>query len=231
MQQETQENQEAIAVNSRVQTVENYENPKEYYVNSMDKTGNANSIGFFFFGFSTFLSCLTLVKAYDSNPAIFSFCFFGGGLVQFICGFLEWQKGNTVSANIFIGWGIYNIVFPINQLLPVWGWTTGFSKTAQGCTNLTWLYFATVILLGSFKGPIIYILMDASIVLLNLFSVAGAFAESEKLLKVAGSFGMIVSFFALYVATAFFINESYGKVIIPFFAKGEKIGEKLIKKH
>lgn len=211
------------SVNSFINDTEN--NP--LFIKKYPHAGDLTPFAFFAFGITQIIGCLQGLGAIENCPAVLSGNLFVGGLVQFLVGIYENNKGNYLTSNIFFGYGIYNFhVFGYN-MMTILGFEKEIDSKGLGVFNLMWFFFALRIILEVLHYQIAFIVMNILVVLSYLLNTIAAFGNYDGLRKAACVVCIMDSIIAIYISYAIEFKNIYGKDILPL---GEWYQEKKVKK-
>lgn len=180
---------------------------------SSNHLGNPGHLGLFAFAMTTWLLSLINAGFFDAKSLglvlVMAFAF--GGAAQIIAGIMEFKKGNTFGLTTCISFGAF-----------WWSWAL-FVVFFQGETSgmfiawylVLWATFTLVLLLAALQYSwILKALLFFVTVTLYVLAI-GSGAESLFFTHLGGYLGLLSAFCAFYIAAAGFINESYGKAILP----------------
>jgi succinate-acetate transporter protein len=143
-----------------------------------------------------------------------------GGIVQLLAGMWEFRRDNTIAATLFSAYGGFLIAFGL-AFVPTLGVASALTRagvlhTALGLFFLCWTIFSAVLLLGSLRTNLAFLivlaLMFLSFLLLTIGELAGA---SAILLVIGGWLGIVSALVAWYVALAGMVNGGHSVFRLP----------------
>lgn len=196
-----------------------------------DIHGESISLCLFSYGLTTILFNLSLVGAYENSSLLLAIEFVFGGCVLFFSGLLEWIKGNTTMGISWMNVGSIWLINVCDALFNKWGWAGPADKNAYGTYFLVWWVFTVFFLICVLDSDPLTILALVTVSANFLLITISYYAESSKVLKVAGYFGIVSGVVAYYLAGKLYINDHYKKVLLPAFGKGEVLGSPIKPKY
>lgn len=180
---------------------------------SSNHLGNPRHLGLFGFAMTTWLLSLINAGFFDAKSMglVVGMAFAFGGTTQMIAGIMEFKRGNTFGLTTCIGFGAF-----------WWSWAL-FVVFFQAETSgvfiawylALWATFTLVLLLAALKYSLILKMLLFFAVLTLYVLAIGSAAGSLFFTRAGGYLGLVTAFCAFYIAAAGFINESYGKTILP----------------
>jgi uncharacterized protein len=93
----------------------------------------------------------------------------------------------------------------------------------MGCYLFIWGVFTTGNCFASWKGSKVIWLVFVEVAILFYLLAIGAWSGNVEVTKAAGAIGVKIGFLATYAGAAEFINEMYGKTVLPLISPGEKM--------
>ena len=188
-------------------------NKLDYYANAIPIGAFCNALAFITYGF---YRC----RVYDTNETfLWAVMFTFGAIGQLTAGFLEWIKGRTFPATLYLTLGAYCLTHYFIYILPrkwiydenpsLGGYNYLYSNHGSLCvfySGLTCLGFA--LLLFSFRSNIWFILQCLTTL---AFFIVRAIGEGQDCLGVkknaAGILEAIAGFFSLLVGISQLVNN------------------------
>lgn len=180
-----------------------------------DGTASPGPLGLFAFGMCTVLLSLINAGIIGMDSMIFSMGLFYGGLTQILVGLMEGKKGNTFGLVAFTSYGIFWISFVAINVLPAQGWMAPASEGGMIAYLVMWCVFSTMLFIGTLKLNRLLQVLFATVVLLFLLLIIGSSTGNGNIIIVAGYEGIVCGLVSLYAATAFLLNEMYGRTLLP----------------
>jgi succinate-acetate transporter protein len=182
-----------------------------------DMTANPGALGLAAFGLTTVLLNLVNAKLIPFDSMIVAMGIFYGGLAQLIAGSMEWKKGNTFGMVAFTSYGVFWLSFIAIQLLPSLGLAPAASNMSIVGFLLLWAIFTIIMFVGTLRicKALAFVFGTADILFLML--AAHAYTGNADIGTIAGYFGLIVGFAALYTGLAQVINELYHRELMPIW--------------
>lgn len=185
---------------------------------SASKLANPAPLGLFAFGITTLL--LNLVNSEAVEPETISlvlgYGMFFGGLAQFCAGMWEFRTGNTFGATAFSAYGAFWMGLAFWHVLADGGVLHASSEFKGG-------FAAYLAVWGMFTGLMFIPALKLSrgiqsifFTLTVLFFLLAAGQYNETVHMVAGFWGILCAFTAIYTAWALLTNEIYEKDILPW---------------
>lgn len=189
-----------------------------------DVTANPAPLGLCGFGLTTLLlnlhnAGIPGMETFDSM--IMAMGIFFGGLAQAVVGKLEWQKNNMFGMVAFSSYGFFWIILVSLLMLPKMGLGEAPSATAMGWFLLVWGIFSFGLWIATFTHGLFMQILFATVVLLFWLLAAadflkGAGSPLAGTIKILGGIdGIICGSFALYIALATVVNDSFKRQVLP----------------
>lgn len=178
------------------------------------RIGTAGPIAIFAFGTTVLLCNIPVAGLCPTNAFTACMAIFVGGMVQFVAGYVELVNKNTVGCIICTGYGGYNFVLGVTDLLPssvIASATDGF----MGAFFFTWMFFAFTVLLMGLRGPIFGTVLNIFIVINFFLSAVGHWSGNETLLRAVGFEGIVAGSMAVYSGLAQSVNVAYQRNVFP----------------
>eukprot|EP00796_Vickermania_ingenoplastis_P008587 gene8587-6027_t len=177
------------------------------------RIGLPGPIALFGFGSTVVLANLAVAGLCDHNAFMDCMAIFHGGLVQFVCGYFELVNKNTVGCIICTGYGAYNLILGMANVLPA---STGvITDNFMGGFFCVWMFYALTVFLMCVKGPIMGSVLNFMVVLNFLCNAAGNWATNTALLHFAGYEGIVLGSVAIYMGMAFSLSAAHGHNVLP----------------
>lgn len=189
----------------------------------LDTTANPGALGLAAFGLTTVLLNLVNAKLIPFDAMIISMGIFYGGLAQIIAGSMEWKKGNTFGMVAFTSYGVFWLSFVAIMLLPAMGLTTAASDMSMVGFLALWAIFTLIMFVGTLRICKALAFVFGSAEILFWLLAAHNYTGSADLGTIAGYWGLVVGFAALYTGLAQVINEIYHKDLMPIWPYKSKI--------
>ncbi|MFO7257995.1 MAG: acetate uptake transporter [Bacteroidota bacterium] len=180
-----------------------------------DQSASAGPLGLSAFGICTIMLSLVNAGVIPLDAMVLSMGLFYGGVTQIIVGLLEGKKGNTFGLVAFTSYGIFWVSFVSINVIPSLGWLAQASSGAMITYLIMWCLFTVILFIGTLRiGKLLQVLFGA-LILLFVLLIIGSIAGSSAILTLAGYEGLLVGAISLYAASAFLLNELFGKSILP----------------
>eukprot|EP00796_Vickermania_ingenoplastis_P008586 gene8586-6026_t len=177
------------------------------------RIGLPGPIALFGFGSTAVLVNLAAAGLCDHNAFMDCTSIFEGGLVPFVCGYFELVNKNTVGCIICTGYGAYNLINGVANVLPA---STGvITDNFMGGFFCVWMFFTLTVFLMCVKDPITGSVLNFMVVLNFLCNAAGNWATNTALLHFAGYEGIVLGSVAIYMGMAFSLSAAHGHNVLP----------------
>lgn len=182
------------------------------------KLANPAPLGLFAFGITTLLLNLVNSEAVESETIslVLGYGMFFGGLAQFCAGMWEFRTGNTFGATAFASYGAFWMGLAFWHVLADGGVLHHSSEFTGG-------FAAYLAVWGMFTGLMLVPALKLSrgiqaifFTLTVLFFLLAGGEYNETVHVVAGYWGILCAFTAIYTAWALLTNEIYEKDILPW---------------
>lgn len=180
-------------------------------------------IGLFGYAFSCYivgLGKLGIIELASVNSGI-GLVF--GGLCQYVIGFYDWYRGQSLNAFLGIGFGIFNMCFTFWSIFNAQGVANYPSNEANAYFCLLWAVTEVFIVIASYPGSKISFINNIFVFLSFTVQTFGGFFDEDWLQKLAGVILLIIATFMMYITFAILINSTFDRTILPLFVKGEKL--------
>ena len=189
----------------------------KYYsllVNKLDTYGNAIPLGAFCFAIAFILIGFKDCKVNKNVDDFFNYIILIFGCIgQLIAGILEYIKGRTLPANLYLLYGIYFLSYYyfyygandaniLNDLKPLY----------YG----TWAVLSFPIFIGSVQSNVFYLVQTLVAMAFFVLRCIGEYKEKPKINEtVCGILELITGFISLYIGVNQAINESFKFRVMP----------------
>jgi succinate-acetate transporter protein len=182
------------------------------------KLANPAPLGLFAFGITTLLLNLVNSEVVEAETIslVLGYGMFFGGLAQFCAGMWEVRTGNTFGATAFSAYGAFWMGLAFWHVLADGGilhaaseFKGGFAAYLGVWGMFTGLMFIPALKLS--KG-----IQSIFFTLTVLFFLLAAGQYNGTLHVIAGYWGILCAFTAIYTAWALLTNEIYGKTVLPW---------------
>ncbi|MFA7466778.1 MAG: hypothetical protein WCY82_00745 [Desulfotomaculaceae bacterium] len=159
----------------------------------------------------------------EGAPLIIAWLLFGG-LVQVICGLIEFKRGGLLFATPLLVFGLMLCITPaVGELIKIWIGNFTVPATVSGVGFLVVAVYVIALFIASGLVSklffVLLIILDCGLWLVGLADV-GAIGRGPQVVG-----WLLLLFFAigmLYASCALFLNEMFGKPLLP-------LGEPLFK--
>jgi uncharacterized protein len=182
-----------------------------------DLTANPGALGLAAFGLTTVLLNLVNAGLIPFDAMILAMGIFYGGLAQLIAGSMEWKKGNTFGMLAFTSYGVFWLSFVAIMMLPALGLAPEAAGASMAAFLILWAIFTAIMFVGTLRicGALAFVFGTA--VVLFLMLAAHAWTGNADIGTIAGYWGIMVGFAALYTGLAQMVDELYHKELMPIF--------------
>lgn len=188
------------------------------HVAETPKLANPAPLGLFAFGITTLLLNLVNSEAVEAETIslVLGYGMFFGGLAQFCAGMWEFKTGNTFGATAFSAYGAFWMGLAFWHILADGGVLHGASEFKGGFAAFlgVWGMFTGLMFIPALrlsKG-----IQAIFFTLTILFFLLAAGQYNETVHMIAGYWGILCAFTAIYTAWALLTNEIYGKPVLPW---------------
>lgn len=175
-------------------------------------SGNPTPLGLAAAGLSMVLLNFVNVGVIHGIGAVVGVGFAFGGVVQFVAGLYEYDRGGTFGMTAFCSYGAFWVWLMVSSLLPVFT-SISVSEQAVGVGLLMWGVFTFYMWISTFE--LNWGLWAAFLTLWLTFVLAGLGKLGYGTGVVGGYVGILSGFIALYVSFAEVANDTFGRVVAP----------------
>jgi len=188
---------------------------RQELVRLVDTTTNPAAFGLCGFGMSTLLLNLHNVGLFPLDSMIMAMGIFFGGIAQVMVGNMEYKKGNMFGMVAFGSYGFFWIILISLMMIPKLGLGEASSPVAMGWFLTVWGIFTTGLWIATFTLTKVMRVLFGSVVALFFLLAIADFTGNSTIKLIAGIDGIFSGGFALLIALAMVINNTFGKEIIP----------------
>ncbi len=185
---------------------------------TVSKLANPAPLGLFAFGITTLLLNLVNSEAVESETIslVLGYGMFFGGTAQFCAGMWEIRAGNTFGATAFSSYGAFWMGLAFWHVLADGGILHASSEFKGGFAAYlaVWGMFTGLMFIPSLR--LSRGIQSIFFTLTVLFFLLAAGQYNETVHVVAGYWGILCAFTAIYTAWALITNEIYEKDILPW---------------
>lgn len=200
--------------------------------NRLDYYANAIPLGAFCCAFAFIIYGFYRARVYNVNDTfLWAVILLFGGVGQLTAGFLEFIKGRTFPATIFLTYGAYCLSHYFLYILPrkfgtydrniqLAGQNYFYSDPATLCTFYSmWTVIGFGVLLASFRSNIWFVLLAVTTFVFFMLRAIGEGTDSLGTKKnAAGIVEAIAGFFALFIGISQILNnETFHNQCFPVF--------------
>ena len=193
-------------------------NRLDYYANAIPLGAFCNAIAFILYGFHR-------CSVFSTNDTfLWGLILLFGGIGQATAGFLEFLKGRSFPATLYLTYGFYCLAHYATYIIPVkfakFGiYDINFEHGSLAFFYGAWFLILLPIVICSLKTNLFFLLQTACTLLFFLFRWIGEIADHRHSIRtlVAGIFQVIAGFLSLYICMYQIINEQFRKQILPPF--------------
>ncbi len=187
---------------------------KQELVRLVDTTTNPAAFGLCGFGMSTLLLNLHNIGLFPLDSMIMAMGIFFGGIAQVIVGNIEGKKNNMFGMVAFGSYGFFWIILIALMMIPKLGLGEAPSPNAMGWFLTVWGIFSTGLFVATFNlSKMMRVLFGSVVALFFLLAIAD-FSGNHTIKIIAGIDGIFAGSFALYIALAMVINDTFKKEVI-----------------
>jgi uncharacterized protein len=190
-------------------------NNKQELVRLVDTTTNPAAFGLCGFGMSTLLLNLHNVGLFPLDSMIMAIGIFFGGIAQVMVGNMEAKKNNMFGMVAFGSYGFFWIILIALMMIPKLGLGEAPNPKAMGWFLVVWGIFSTGLFIATFSLTKMMRVLFGSVVALFFLLAIADFTGNATIKIVAGIDGIFSGSFALFIALAMVINDTFNKEIIP----------------
>lgn len=188
---------------------------KQEIVRLVDTTTNPAAFGLCGFGMSTLLLNLHNIGLFPLDSMIMAMGIFFGGIAQVMVGSIEAKKNNMFGMVAFGSYGFFWIILIALMMIPKMGLGEAPSAQAMGWFLTIWGIFSTGLFIATFSlSKMMRVLFGSVVALFFLLAIAD-FSGNATIKLIAGIDGIFAGAFALFIALAMVINDTFKKEIIP----------------
>ena len=176
---------------------------------------NPAPLGLLGLGITTILLNLNNTRLFSLDSMIIAMGLILGAYAQFIAGLLSWIRGNVFGFTAFIAYSLFwTTLAGLLILLKVN--IAGIPEYSElGYYLFGWSIFSIFMFVGALKLHRGYMVVFGSLTLLFILLAIGNWTESIGLISIAGYLGMISGGLACYTGFGIWLNEVYGRTILP----------------
>ena len=200
-------------------------NRLDYYGNAIPLGAFCNAIAFILYGFHR-------CNVYSTNDTfLWGLIFLFGGVGQITAGLLEFLKGRSFPATLYLTYGFYCLTHFATYIIPVkfkeFG-IYGINNTRGSLAFFygAWFFILIPIVLSSLKTNLFFLLQTVCTLLFYFFRFVGEIdddkGEDKKIRhfihlrkNTAGIFEAIAGFISLYICINQLINEQFRTQLLP----------------
>ncbi len=190
-------------------------NNKQELVRLVDTTTNPAAFGLCGFGMSTLLLNLHNIGLFPLDSMIMAMGIFFGGIAQVIVGNIEAKKNNMFGMVAFGSYGFFWIILVALMMIPKLGLGEAPTPKAMGWFLVVWGIFTTGLFIATFSLTKMMRVLFGSVVALFFLLAIADFTGNATIKIIAGFDGIFSGSFALFLALAMVINDTFNKEIIP----------------
>lgn len=193
-------------------------NRLDYYANAIPLGAFCNAIAFILYGFHR---CDVLK---NNDTFLWGLILLFGGIGQATAGFLEFLKGRSFTANIYLIYGFYCLAHYATYIIPfefeeygVYG--VNYEYKSLAFFYGAWFLIGLPIVICSIKVNLLFLLQSGFSLLFFFFRWVGEIKDDNPNIKklIAGIFESLAGFVSLYIFMNQIINEQFRKQILPSF--------------
>ncbi|HAF31087.1 MAG TPA: hypothetical protein DCG75_18780 [Bacteroidales bacterium] len=188
---------------------------KQELIRLVDTTTNPAALGLCGFGMSTLLLNLHNIGLFPLDSMIMAMGIFFGGIAQVMVGSIESKKNNMFGMVAFTSYGFFWIILIALMMIPKLGLGDVPNPTAMGWFLVTWGILSTGLWIATFRLSIMMRVLFGSVVILFFLLAIADFTGNATIKFIAGMDGVFSGSFALFLALAMVINDTFKKEIIP----------------
>ncbi len=187
---------------------------KQELVRLVDTTTNPAAFGLCGFGMSTLLLNLHNIGLFPLDSMIMAMGIFFGGIAQVMVGNIEGKKNNMFGMVAFGSYGFFWIILITLMMIPRLNLGEAPSSSAMGWFLIIWGLFSFGLFVATFNlSKMMRILFGSVVALFFLLAIAD-FTGNHTVKLIAGIDGIFAGGFALFIALAMVINDTFKKEII-----------------
>lgn len=180
-------------------------------------------IGLFGYAFSCYIVGLLKLGIIQIDSVNSGIGLIFGGLCQYLIGFYDWYRGQSLSAFLDVGFGIFNMCFTFWSIFAAQGVADYPSNKANAYFCLIWAVTEIFVVIASYPGSKLSFICNIFVFLSFTVQTFGGFFNEEWITKFAGVILLIIATFMMYITFAILINSTFNRTILPLFVKGEKL--------
>ncbi len=190
-------------------------NRLDYYANAIPLGAFCNAIAFILYGFHR-------CNVFSTNDTfLWGIILLFGGIGQATAGFLEFLKGRSFPATLYLTYGFYCLSHYATYIIPIKFGEFGIYGINYHEGSLAfffgaWFLIVLPLVICSLKTNIFFLLQTVCTLLFFLFRWIGELAEKDCTRKnVAGILETIAGFVSLYICINQLVNEQFRKQMLP----------------
>ncbi|MZP30040.1 hypothetical protein GTO91_10015 [Heliobacterium undosum] len=191
------------------------------HVEAKITVADPTALGVFGLAMVTFVASTQKLGWTSGVSALVPWAFFLGAFAQVIAGIFDFKKNNYFGATVLTAYGLFWFSVAMSWAITL-GWLgpefkAAFSSVQLGWGFLGYFIFSLFIMIASFETNKVF---AAILVLINvlLLSLALTAFQVIDLHAVAGWSEFSISILGFYAAGAFFLNNFFGRTILPLGA-------------
>lgn len=188
---------------------------KQELVRLVDTTTNPAAFGLCGFGMSTLLLNLHNIGLFPLDSMIMAMGIFFGGIAQVMVANIEAKKNNMFGMVAFGSYGFFWIILIALMMIPKLGLGEAPNPKAMGWFLVVWGIFSTGLWIATFNLTKMMRVLFGSVVALFFLLAIADFTGNATIKFIAGLDGIFSGGFALFIALAMVINDTFNKEIIP----------------
>lgn len=153
----------------------------------------------------------------EAGASVLAIALFYGGLVQLIAGVIEFLKGNVFGATAFTSYGAFWMSFWWLETNPEVAQAAG--PLGLGVFLLGWTIFTAYMTIAALRTNGVLVAVFTVLTAAFICLTIGAFNGSTLIHELGGWLGLITSFLAWYGSFAIVTNATWGRAVLPVWAK------------
>ncbi len=186
------------------------------------RVANPATLGLMGFGVTTVLLNLSNAGLFALGSMILAMGIFYGGLTQVFAGIMEYRNGNTFGMVAFTSYGMFWLSLVGLIVLPEMGIGTATDSAGMAAYLFMWAIVTTLLFFGTLRTNKATMFVFGSLAILFLLLGLGELTGSSDITHIAGVWGLIVGFAAIYTSIALILNETYARAVLPIWPAVEK---------
>lgn len=183
-----------------------------------NRTANAAALGYGAFALTLWLTGMLTAGWFDGHwdgtllPALTAAL---GGTVVALAGVLQWARGHTLDATLFLAFAAYWWVVALYHHALVPGAGNPMSTGFLGWYQFAWAFFAFCLWLAACRDGNARMLFTLGVWLSLLATAIADWIQLQAVAELGGYLQLVTALVGIYILAAAVINEASGHHVLP----------------